>query len=120
MTYFTFLSLLYSAIALFTGIRNKYFPPKQYSWYGGVQIKEAKVSEDSWQEANRFTVTPLLIIGIVFLLFALLPLFFSQVIVLSFTSAIMLILASSVILVVSTKKHLKQLFDEQGNRKRNA
>jgi len=120
MNDFTLLCFLYSALALFTSIRNKFFPPKTYGWYRGVQIKEALLSEDSWQKANHFVAIPLVVASIVFLLIGFLPIFFSQSIIFSFTTVSILITTSNLIIMFRTKKHLKGLFDEHGNRKINA
>ncbi|MBO9683608.1 MAG: hypothetical protein J7502_13220 [Flavisolibacter sp.] len=117
---FSFLTFLAGGLFMITGIIYKFKPPKKMTWFGAMQLKAARSSEEAWREAIRFAVKPIIVAGLFLTVVGLLPIFFSNFQFFTFLPATTLILATSLLLISSINKHINSLFDEAGNRRDNA
>ena len=120
LSYFSFLTFLAGGLLVITGIIYKLRPPKKMTWFGAMQLKTARRSEEAWREAIRFAAKPIILAGLFLIVTGLSPIFFSGFKFFTFTSATTLILATSLLLISLINKHIDSLFDEAGNRKDNA
>ena len=92
------------------------FPPKKYSRFNGVQLKTALRNKHTWHESNRFIATPLLITGLAFLLAGVVFGPILQIKYLSFRLAILAVCISALTSTALLNRHLKKVFDNEGNR----
>lgn len=114
---FSFLTLLAGGIFLITGLIYRFNPPKATTWYGGMQLEAARRSEETFQEAIRFAVKPLLFTGLALLLVGLLSIFFLKSGFFTLVLACIQIMIICMVLVSLIKQHINALFDDKGNRK---
>jgi uncharacterized membrane protein len=117
---FSFLTFLAGGLFMITGIIYKFKPPKKITWFGSMQLKTARRSEEAWREAIRFAAKPIIVAGLFLTVVGLLPIFFPNFQFFTFSSATTLILATSLLLISSINKHINSLFDKAGNRRDNA
>ena len=117
---FAFFMLLYAMLMLITGIIFKVFPPKKLRWYNSIPFPS------SWQynkavqlEAMQWSIKPALLMAVFFIGLAFLALVLPWSPFFTFGSAFFLTSVCSVILISLRKRHLKRLFDEDGNLRRN-
>jgi uncharacterized membrane protein len=117
---FSFLTFLAGGFLIITGTIYKLRPPKKMTWFGAMQLKTARRSEDAWKEAIRFAAKPIIFAGLLLIVAGLSPMFLSRFRFFTFTSATTLIFATTLLLIFLINKHLNNLFDEAGNRRDDA
>ena len=117
---FSFLTFLAGGLLIITGIVYKLKPPKKITWFGAMQLKTARRSEEAWKEAIRFAAKPIMLAGLFLIVAGLSPIFFSSFRFFTFSSAMTLIFVTSLLLISLINKHINSLFDEAGNRRDNA
>lgn len=116
MADFNFTCFLYGGCCIVIGVIYRFFPPKKYSRFNGVQLKAALRNEHTWHESNRFIATPLLITGLAFLLAGVVLGPIVQIKYLSFHLAILAVCISALTSTALLNRHLKKVFDNEGNR----
>ena len=114
---FSFLTLLAGGIFLITGLIYKFNPPQTLTWYGGMHLKAATRSKETFKEAVRFAAKPLMFAGSTLLFIGLLPIFFSKFDFFTLLVANIQIMVTCMILVSLINQHIDSLFDDKGTRK---
>jgi uncharacterized membrane protein len=101
------------------GLISKIFPPKKINWIYGYRTSSSMKNIDTWNVANKYSTELMLMEGIVLTIVGVVTLFISDTGVAGAIMAIGLVLLSTIILIVATEKHLKKVFDKDGNRNQN-
>jgi uncharacterized membrane protein len=70
---FSFPTFLAGGLLMFTGIIYKLKPPKKMTWFGAMQLKTARRSEEAWREAIRFAAKPIILAGLFLIVAGLSP-----------------------------------------------
>ncbi|MGZ5244171.1 MAG: SdpI family protein [Bacteroidia bacterium] len=114
------LVLLTGGIFILGGIIMKIFPPKSINSIYGYRTFRSMRNIETWKEGNSFGAKAMIITGIFLLVCGVLThLFLPDLGEKSALPGIGVIIFASIIMIFATEKHLKRLFDKEGNRKSN-
>ena len=108
---FSFLILLAGGILLTTGLFYKFNQPKTVKWYGGMQLKSALRSRETYQEAVRFAAKPYAFAGLILIIVGLLSIFFKFTFF-NLVLANILIMSISILLISLINQHINGLFEK--------
>ncbi len=114
--YFALLTFFTGILFLVQFIIFKFFPPANKRWYNEIVVKkEWRDNIAIWREAQRFLIIPYFILGVFYIVAAILSIFFSAPAIFSFEVAIKIIAISILIVVPIRNEYLEKRFDEDGN-----
>ncbi len=106
--------LLFGPLILIIGLITKYYPPKKINNLYGYRTKRSMMNADTWQFANSYSTSILIISG---MFTTLIQLIFWNLVVEDFLliglTAFVIGLGLSILL---TERKLKETFDIEGNR----
>ena len=118
---FAGITLLTGVAMIACGIIFRFFPPKKLHWYNSIPLNSAWQNNEVVQrEAMRWTVRPSFTMGLFFTGLALLSLAYPASPLFTFTSAMFLAVVCCLAGIVLRERHLKRLFDEDDNLRKNA
>ncbi|MDN5200064.1 SdpI family protein [Fulvivirgaceae bacterium BMA10] len=92
------------------------FPPRKVNPIYGYRSSLSMKNQETWDEANRYSTNLMLIVSLMTTGFQVLGYFLLEPVV-SILTACGILVVGLVLLMISTEKHLKKLFDPDGNRK---
>ena len=119
MTEFTIWCLFIGLGFNITGIQYQYFPPKKFRWWGpGVRHPAALRNMDTWTAANKSVAIYVFVTGSIFIAISFLPEVIGWKNFFTFKLVITLMAFTSLILNLLIYRHLNNMFDKDGNRRR--
>ena len=95
----------------------KFFPPKKINTLYGYHMKSSMRNEDTWVEANYYAGRLLLLLSIFFLIASLVTTNLMDFSARELVIYAVVLLSSCAGIYYLTEMHMKNMFDEQGNRK---
>ena len=104
---FSFLMLLAGIPITTAGVLYKIHSPKEAVWYYGIGLKRIFRDKAGFQKAHRDMAIPMVIVGSLFILAALLPILFPHMPFFTFKAAILLILMGSLVFRLLVEKRLR-------------
>ena len=96
----------------------KFFPPQKINKYYGYHMKSSMRNDDTWNEANSYASRLLTLLSIVFLVAALLASNKPDFNAWALAAFAVVLIGSCAFIYFLTERHMKNVFDEEGKRKR--
>ncbi len=109
------LSIGYCAFMLLLFVIFQKYPPKKINWIYGYRTRRSMLNEATWKDANRYSLRLSILFCIYSFVFPFL-LFFTY----PEYNFLITVIANTLLILSTfyfTERHLRRLFDEQGNKK---
>lgn len=106
-----------SAIFLIVGLIQLRWPPKKINHVYGYRTPRSMKNMDTWVEANRFSSLMMVRLGMYMLFGGIVIAFLPQMHPTVYVGYILLVLPVAITMLVATEKHLKNVFDDHGQRR---
>ena len=107
------------AIALnLVALIYKFFQPKEINTLYGYHMKSSMHNQDTWREANQYAANIMMALSLFFLAAAIVSTYFLKFSATELAAFGFVVIVSVAGTYFLTEQHMKNLFDENGNRKR--
>lgn len=93
------------------------YPPKKINSSYGYRIKASMRNQQTWEEANRYSSKLMLLCGLALVIIGLLSFFVSFLSQTGTITGTILTFLFTLLPIPLTERHLRKLFDKEGNRK---
>ena len=117
MSPFTIITFVTGCILVVTSIITLFYPSKKINTGYGYRTRASMRNQQTWEEANRYSSKLMLLCGGILAATGLLSFFISSLSQTGIITGTILTFLFTLLPIPLTERHLKKLFDKEGNRK---
>lgn len=117
MSPFTIITFVTGCTLIVMSAITLFYPPKKINAGYGYRTKASMRNQQTWEEANRYSSKLMLFCGIALVITGVLSFFVSSLSQTGIITGTILTFLFTLLPVPLTERHLKKLFDKEGNRK---
>ena len=117
MSSFTIITFVTGCTLVVMSIITLFYTPKKINSSYGYRTKASMRNQQTWEEANRYSSKLMLFCGLALLIIGLLSFFVSFLSQTGIIAGTILTFLFTLLPIPLTERHLRKLFDKDGNRK---
>ncbi|HRO44464.1 SdpI family protein [Agriterribacter sp.] len=117
MSPFTIITFVTGCTLIIVSVITLLHSPEKINTVYGYRTKASMRNQQTWEEANRYSSKLMLLCGGILTATGLLSFFLSFLSQTGIITGIVLTFLFSILPIPLTERHLKKLFDKEGNRK---